>query len=135
MTWKKLSEWFLEGLKDKTGEINIMKEFTFFFFLFSIFYCPILRLTSISLITWLWNSLRKYGSTLKVKRVTMIPTIISSIINCKYASMVGKGQTDWKTLKLLTNFCEYGWSVSYQDSIVLFKMQQPSSLKWWYITI
>lgn len=127
--------WMVFGRVKRQDRRNKHNEGIYVFFFLFIFYCPILRLTSISLITWLWNSLRKYGSTLKVKRVTMIPTIISSIINCKYASMVGKGQTDWKTLKLLTNFCEYGWSVSYQDSIVLFKMQQPSSLKWWYITI
>lgn len=31
---KKLSEWFLEGLRDKTGEIKVMKEFTFVFVFF-----------------------------------------------------------------------------------------------------
>lgn len=55
----------------------------------------------------------------KVKRVTMIPTIISSIINCKYASMVGKGKQTEKLLKLLTNFCEYGWSVGYRSYSII----------------
>ena len=35
---KKLSEWFLEGLRDKAGEIKVMKEFMVFFFFFPLYF-------------------------------------------------------------------------------------------------
>ena len=64
---KKLFEWLLEGLRYERGEKKVMIKFTSFFS--TIFYYTILRLTPISLITQVWNSLKKYGSTLKAKRI------------------------------------------------------------------
>lgn len=94
--WHEKTIWMVPGRVKRRDRRNKHNEGIYVFFFLHYILLSSTK-ASISLITWLWNSLRKYGSTLKVKRITITPRIISSIINCKYASMVGKGQRDWKT--------------------------------------